>query len=457
MNSREFALQVVTELQQAGFQALWAGGCVRDQLLGRKPKDYDVATDATPDAIRELFGKKRTLPIGAAFGVITVLGPKEADPIEVATFRRDAGYSDGRRPDAVEFTDAREDAIRRDFTINGMFFDPIAEKIIDYVGGQEDLQRKQIRAIGNPHERIDEDKLRMLRGVRFASTYQFELENETLNAIRQHASEISVVSEERIGAEVTRMLSHPNKATAAQLLLESGLLREALPAAWLEDASSGVAVGDAFNDQWKVPLDDLSRLESNVFESVAAVLFQSYLHPEEGTAANRRHQNQRLHNRVDQLQQSWRLTNQQRDGLIWIIKHWRTLAGGDVRKWSEIQPLLININAANALDVASVLSDSMNENSNEEVRSKAAAGASAGDDDGKQVSGLQSGVAFCRARLDWPKSELDPAPLLTGKDLIEMGIQPGPKFKPLLQMIRDGQLDGEIGSADEARKLVTDR
>jgi tRNA nucleotidyltransferase/poly(A) polymerase len=135
MNSQEFALHVVQKLQHAGFQALWAGGCVRDQLLGLAPKDYDVATLATPEQVRKIFGHKRTLPIGASFGVITVLGPKLADPIEVATFRRDAGYSDGRRPDSVQFTDAREDALRRDFTINGMFFDPVNETVLDFVGG----------------------------------------------------------------------------------------------------------------------------------------------------------------------------------------------------------------------------------------------------------------------------------------------------------------------------------
>ena len=182
MNSREFAILVVQQLTNAGYQALWAGGCVRDQLMGIPPKDYDVATNATPDQIREVFGKRRTLPIGAAFGVITVLGPKQADPIEVATFRRDTGYSDGRRPDGVEFTDAKEDALRRDFTINGMFYDPLKEQVVDYVGGKDDLKAKRIRAIGVPQERIEEDKLRMLRGVRFAAKFGFEIESDTLAA-----------------------------------------------------------------------------------------------------------------------------------------------------------------------------------------------------------------------------------------------------------------------------------
>ena len=165
MNQKQFAIEVTFALQRAGHTAYWAGGCVRDAILGREPKDYDVATSATPDQVRELFGFKRTLPIGASFGVITVVGPKSAGQIEVATFRRDGGYSDGRRPDSVEFTDAQEDAIRRDFTINGMFFDPATQQVIDYVGGQEDIKRRVIRAIGDPDKRIEEDKLRMLRAL----------------------------------------------------------------------------------------------------------------------------------------------------------------------------------------------------------------------------------------------------------------------------------------------------
>ena len=144
--AREFAQQVVAKLRESGCEAVWAGGCVRDQLLGCEPKDYDVATSATPIQIREIFGKQRTLPIGAAFGVITVLGPRAAGQIEVATFRRDATYSDGRHPDSVAFSNAEEDARRRDFTINGLFYDPMSDEVIDYVGGQRDLERKIIRA-----------------------------------------------------------------------------------------------------------------------------------------------------------------------------------------------------------------------------------------------------------------------------------------------------------------------
>src|SRR6185436_14620848 len=191
--AREFAVEVVRRLRDSGHQALWAGGCVRDQLMGQTPKDYDVATDAVPDRIRETFGKRRTLPIGAAFGVITALGPRGAGQIDVATFRRDAAYSDGRHPDAVTFSDAEHDAQRRDFTINGLFYDPLIGQVTDFVGGQEDLNRRVIRAIGDPLARIAEDKLRMLRAVRFAARFNFLLEEQTLAAIRQQAHELIIV------------------------------------------------------------------------------------------------------------------------------------------------------------------------------------------------------------------------------------------------------------------------
>jgi tRNA nucleotidyltransferase/poly(A) polymerase len=226
---RRFALEVVRTLREAHFEAYWAGGCVRDQLLGRTAKDYDVATNATPPEIRQLFGFRRTLALGAAFGVITVLGPREAGQVEVATFRRDAEYSDGRHPDHVSFSSAREDADRRDFTINGLFYDPLEDRVIDFVGGQEDLQRRLVRAIGDPRARFAEDKLRMLRAVRFAAGFDFALEAGTLAAIQQMADEIIVVSGERIAMEMRRMLSEPGRVEAARLLLATGLARFVLP------------------------------------------------------------------------------------------------------------------------------------------------------------------------------------------------------------------------------------
>ena len=182
---RRFAADVVRRLRAAGFEAYWAGGCVRDQLLARTPKDYDVATSATPDQIRTLFGRRRTLAIGAAFGVISVIGPKPAGMVEVTTFRRDAAYSDGRHPDSVTFSSAEEDASRRDFTINGLFYDPVEGRVIDFVGGQRDLAERRLRAIGCARDRFAEDKLRMLRAVRFAAALDFALDDEARAAIAE--------------------------------------------------------------------------------------------------------------------------------------------------------------------------------------------------------------------------------------------------------------------------------
>jgi poly(A) polymerase len=220
--ARDFALDIVRRLRQAGFQALWAGGCVRDQLLNLPPKDYDVATDATPEQIRSIFGRRRTLAIGQSFGVIVVLGPKSAGQVDVATFRQDAAYSDGRHPDSVTFSSAPEDAERRDFTINGLFYDPLAEQVIDYVGGQQDIERRLIRAIGDPFQRFAEDKLRMLRAVRFATVFGFQIEAATLDAIRQLSRQLVIVSAERIAAELRRILQAAWAAAGIELLDQSG-------------------------------------------------------------------------------------------------------------------------------------------------------------------------------------------------------------------------------------------
>lgn len=220
IDARTAAARVASRLREAGHVALFAGGCVRDRILGREPKDYDVATDAEPDAVRAVFPKARA--VGEAFGVMLV---RDAGAVtEVATFRADGPYSDARRPDAVEWTDARGDAARRDFTINGLFEDPETGEVIDYVDGRKDLEAGVIRAIGIAEDRIAEDRLRMLRAVRFAARFGFSIEDATAGAIRQAASGLEAVSRERIGDEVRAMLRHPGRARAIELLGELGLV-----------------------------------------------------------------------------------------------------------------------------------------------------------------------------------------------------------------------------------------
>jgi tRNA nucleotidyltransferase/poly(A) polymerase len=219
-SSREDALQVVLRLRKSGHIAYFAGGCVRDSLLGHDAKDFDVATDAPPARVQQLF--RNTQAVGAAFGVILVrLGGSQ---IEVATFRAEAGYDDGRHPTQVRFTTAEEDARRRDFTINGLFFDPIDEKVIDYVGGEADLKNRTIRAIGNPAERFAEDSLRLLRAVRFSARLGFEIEPATASAIRYHAPELARISPERIADELRRMLTPATRAAAWRMVWELKLI-----------------------------------------------------------------------------------------------------------------------------------------------------------------------------------------------------------------------------------------
>ena len=218
---RKGAVQILTQLRDAGFDAYFAGGCVRDRLLSNPPTEYDIATSAKPDDIKTIFPKARS--IGESFGVMLVRNNEHM--YDIATFRSDGPYSDHRHPDEIQFSDDKHDAMRRDFTINGMFEDPIEEKIIDYVGGQDDIEHHVIRAIGNPIERIGEDHLRMLRAVRFAARFSFSIEAKTGDAIRELAPELVGISRERIGEEVRKMMIDPNRGVAGWELQYLGLDR----------------------------------------------------------------------------------------------------------------------------------------------------------------------------------------------------------------------------------------
>jgi poly(A) polymerase len=225
MSNRAGALHIVKKLRQNGFTAFFAGGCVRDMLLGHRANDYDVATDAVPEQIIRLF--RRTLKIGAKFGVVIVL--LDDKKVEVATFRTEGGYIDGRHPGQVQFTVAKEDALRRDFTINGMFYDPIKRSVLDFVGGQEDLKRRVVHTIGTAQERFSDDYLRMLRAVRFAAKLDFEIERKTWTAMCALSGKISDISAERIAAELENILTHPNRKRGAELLCQSGLAGHIFP------------------------------------------------------------------------------------------------------------------------------------------------------------------------------------------------------------------------------------
>lgn len=403
-HQRQFAVEIVARLRQAGFQAYWAGGCVRDELLGRDPKDYDVATDATPDEVRSLFGFRRTLALGAAFGVISVLGPHGAGQVEVATFRRDMSYSDGRHPDAVVFSTPEEDAARRDFTINGLFFDPIDNRVIDFVGGQADLKAGRVRAIGRPEERLAEDKLRMLRAVRFTATFRFSLDDATRLAVQRMAGEITTVSPERIAMEMRRMLVDPNRVTAARLLVDMGLAAAVLPEIVPHDETERVRLDRA--------LAVLDALAAPGFPLALAALLQTMVVPE----------------RVADVGRRWRLSNKETDRAVWLVEYRDGLRGAPRKPWSEVQPLLVHDGAPDLVALC-----------------EATLRAEGGD---------PADVDWCRSMLARRRDELDPPPLVNGNDLLRHGVPAGPAYRELLERVRAAQLDGRVHNQAEALALV---
>ena len=408
---REFALDVVERLRAAGHVASWAGGCVRDALLGLVPKDYDVATDARPDQIRTLFGPKRTLAIGAAFGVITVLGKKPAGQIEVATFRQDAAYSDGRHPDAVTFSTPEHDAQRRDFTINGLFFDPLTEQVLDFVGGEKDLQARLIRAIGEPRQRFAEDKLRLLRAVRFAVRYQFAIEPKTRKAIEGMAGQIGVVSVERIAMELRAILEHPRRADGMQLLAELGLLAAIMRKAAVPWPTEGLLS----SADWLMTLDVLGALGRPSFPLALAALVHRMFDSGNSSKA------------TSTLCVNLKLSNAETRLATWLVSQYANLHDAPNLPWPQLQRLLVAEEAADLLALAEATART--------------------DDD-------RAGIDFCRQKLALPPDLLNPPQLITGDVLVEHGLRPSPQFARLLVQVRDAQLLGQIKTKAEALALV---
>lgn len=389
---REFAVEIVRKLRDAGFLAYFAGGCVRDLLLNRPAKDYDVATSAKPDEVRKLFGHRRTLAVGESFGVIIVLGPKAAGQVEVATFRTDLDYTDGRRPDGVVFCSPEEDALRRDFTINGMFYDPIDSRVIDYVGGEADLATGIIRAIRDPFERMREDKLRMLRAVRFTATLEFQLDPATADAVRQMAPQLSVVSAERIAQELKKMLVDRHRRRAMELCADLGLLEQ------IGIRDSGFAF--------------LGLLQDPGFELALAALVHRMPSVE-----------------VEALCRRLKLSNDELDRVVWLVAHQDDLQRAPEMLLSQIKRLLSHRYRDDLLRLAhaKLLAD---------------------DADLHPVLFTEEFLART------PAAVLDPPPLISGNDLIQSGLRPGPRFKELLETVRDAQLNLEVATRGEALALV---
>lgn len=410
--AREAARSICQRLQGAGHIAYLAGGCVRDELLGLDPTDYDVATDATPDRIRSLFAK--TSEVGAAFGVMLVRD--HGDTIEVATFREEGAYTDRRRPDEVRFSTPERDAARRDYTVNALFLDPIAAgdrdtgptglgaihgHVIDFVGGMDDLHAKLIRAVGDPDARLAEDHLRALRAVRLAARLGFEIDGATAAAIREHASELSGVSRERIGDELRRIMSHPSRARGARLLTELGL-----------DAP-------VFGEPW--PVQSLALLERLDADTPVPTVLAAWA-IDRGLALDDR--------AIEALVSHWRaalmLSNEERDAMRGVLNALRSIHDD----WGSMRVAPRKRLASSAWF-------------GEAHRILAA-------QDDRLAGEVTDDVRALRAT----PTGLSPTPLLTGDDLVALGYRPGPGFKGLLDAVYDAQLEGGVVSREQAVELA---
>ncbi len=425
---RAFATDVVRRLRAAGFRAYWAGGCVRDLILGEAPADYDVATEATPEAVISLF--RRTVPVGVSFGVVRVLGPKGAGEVEVATFRSDGRYLDGRRPESVTFGTPEEDASRRDFTINGMFLDPITNEILDFVGGRSDLETGIIRAIGDPVARFTEDKLRLLRAVRFAARFGFRLDPRTHQAVVQMAEQVHVVAAERISQEFRRMLVHPRRRLGMELLDETGLLDVLLPeVAALRGLADGAVV-----DLWTHTRDVLDRLpESPSFPLALAALLHEIgkrLASASGADDSMIPDYARVGSRqAEALCRDWKLSNHEREETARLILQHKSLSQFERLSIAQKKRLLAQSGITDLLALARA--------------------------DALATAGAAPLVDACEAYLaECPDGPIDPAPLLTGDDLRRHGLKPGPQFKGWLDAARDAQLENRVTTREQALEFV---
>jgi len=433
-----FALRLIKRLRAAGHEALLAGGCVRDLLMGSPAIDYDVATSARPEQVQRLF-RGRTVAVGAHFGVILVRGRRGEGQIEVATFRREGPYSDGRHPDHVEYCSPEEDARRRDFTINGMFYDPLEGKIIDLVGGQRDIERRVIRAIGNPYDRFSEDKLRLIRAIRFAARFDFEIEPATAQALREMASQITVVSAERILQELRRMLEDPSRGRAVRMLAEFDLLEPLFPElAELRDVrhpecaadrfEHTVAVLERLGDAWRSAQRNLGRRVSRS-EPEFTLAFAALLHETAEPARSRDGLKLFKPQRAAATCRRLRLSNAERDRVCWLVAHHAALRDATHLRAARLKRILIEPGIEQLLALHRA--------------------------DLESLGRATDPIAFCERYLrQTPAAELNPPPLVNGHDLIGLGLRPGPIFKQLLERIRDEQLDGKIKSREEALALA---
>lgn len=428
----ETATQIVRKLQQAGFSAFWVGGCVRDYLLGREPGDYDIVTSALPEQIEKLF--ERTIPVGRKFGVIIVL--EDNHQFQVATFRAEADYQDGRHPASVVFGDAVADARRRDFTINGLFFDPVERKLHDWVGGEADLRAKIVRTIGSPAERFGEDHLRLLRAVRLAAQLDFSVEPETFAALQAAAPKIRAISAERIRDELIKLVSPPHASRGLDLLRQSGLLDEVLPelsaTITCEQSPDFHPEGTVFNHLLLM----LNGMAADADPSLPwSILFHDIAKP---VTASRDPQTGSIHfyehervgaDMAGQILERLRFPRKQIDDIVMAVRcHMQFKDALQMRK-STLRRLLMRPTFPLELQLHRL--DCLGSHGRLDVYDYLV----------EQAKELEK------------QPEIRP-PLLTGHDLIALGMGPGPAMGELLEEIREKQLADELKTPDDARHWV---
>ncbi len=443
---QQVATQIVDRLRVADHAAYFAGGCVRDLLLGREPLDFDVATSATPEQVLAMF--PRTFAVGAQFGVVLVVDAYDEVEIltEVATFRSDGDYKDGRRPESVSYTEsAEQDVLRRDFTINGMLLDPeklraaanVDEAVLDFVGGREDLQRGIIRAIGDPSQRFEEDKLRMLRAVRFAARFGFAIEEKTLRAIRAAAPEIEQVSRERVREELTRMLTEGAARRAFELLEQTGLLAEVLPEV---ARMRGVKQPPQYHPEGDVWIHTLMLLEQLPAGVPATLAWGALLH-DVGKPATFRIAPDRIrfdgHVEVgvriaEAICHRLRMSNSDTEQIAALVANHMRFADVEKMRDSTLKRFfrLDRFDEHLALHRMDCMASH------------------------RDLSLYR--FALERYQTAAPE-QIRPTPLITGEDLIALGYKPGPKFRNMLNLVEDAQLEGTIHTREEALARIADR
>ena len=426
-----FAAGIVSQLRERGHVAYFAGGCVRDLLRGQVPKDIDIATDARPETVQKLF--PRTYAVGAHFGVIVVL--QDGLQFEVATFRSDGAYVDGRRPESVTFATAEEDAARRDFTINGMFFDPVGEKVIDFVGGRADLEARLVRAIGEPAERFAEDRLRMLRAVRFATTLGFEIEARTWDALVKSAPAIAEISAERIREELVRIFMSPHRARGWDLLDASGLMRVVLPEL---EAMKGCEQPPQFHPEGDVFKHTRIMLELLPNETslplVLSVLFHDIGKPPTSSVDENGRIRFNGHDRVgaemtEALMQRLRFSRAEIDATVEAVRQHMVFKDVPRMRIAKLKRFMARPTFADELELHRV--------------------------DCASSHGMLDNYEFLQEkRAEFANEPIIPPPLVRGDDLKALGLKPGPQFGEILEAVETRQLEGALRTREEALEWV---